>query len=83
MLDATGSVIPPGIVAATGSGRASYAARASASSGWCATGSLRRSEFGIEFGLLPIGMDTLALGDEVRIELDLEVVEPQDDETVA
>lgn len=46
--------------------------------GFSATGSLRRSEFGIEFGLLPIGMDTLALGDEVKIELDLEFVEPQD-----
>ena len=44
--------------------------------GFSATGSLRRSEFGIEFGLLPIGMDTLALGDEVQIELDLEFVEP-------
>lgn len=51
--------------------------------GFSATGSLRRSEFGIEFGLLPIGMDTLALGDEVKIELDLEFVEPKDDETVA
>jgi polyisoprenoid-binding protein YceI len=45
--------------------------------GFSATGTLRRSEFGIEFGLLPIGMDTLALGDEVKIELDLEFVEPQ------
>jgi len=45
--------------------------------GFSATGSLRRSEFGIEFGLLPIGMDTLALGDEVKIELDLEFVEPK------
>jgi polyisoprenoid-binding protein YceI len=51
--------------------------------GFSATGSLRRSEFGIEFGLLPIGMDTLALGDEVKIELDLEFVEPQDDQTTA
>jgi len=46
--------------------------------GFSATGSLRRSEFGIEFGLLPIGMDTLALGDEVKLELDLEFVEPRD-----
>ena len=51
--------------------------------GFSATGSLRRSEFGIEFGLLPIGMDTLALGDEVKIELDLEFVEPQDDHAMA
>jgi polyisoprenoid-binding protein YceI len=47
--------------------------------GFSATGSLRRSEFGIEFGLLPIGMDTLALGDEVKIELDMEFVEPKDE----
>ena len=47
--------------------------------GFSATGSLRRSEFGIEFGLLPIGMDTLALGDEVKIELDLEFVEPKNE----
>ena len=46
--------------------------------GFSATGTLRRSEFGIEFGLLPIGMDTLALGDEVKIELDLEFIEPKD-----
>jgi polyisoprenoid-binding protein YceI len=47
--------------------------------GFSATGSLRRSDFGIEFGLLPIGMDTLALADEVKIELDLEFIEPQGD----
>lgn len=47
--------------------------------GFSATGSLRRSEFGIEFGLLPIGMDTLALSDEVKIELDMEFVEPKDE----
>ena len=47
--------------------------------GFSATGSLRRSEFGIDFGLLPIGVDTLALGDEVKIELDLEFVEPADE----
>lgn len=46
--------------------------------GFSAAGSLRRSEFGIEFGLLPIGVDALALGDEVKIELDLEFIEPRD-----
>jgi polyisoprenoid-binding protein YceI len=46
--------------------------------GFSATGSIKRSEFGIEFGLLPIGIDLLALGDEVKIELDLEFVEPVD-----
>ncbi len=46
--------------------------------GFNATTKFKRSEFGIEFGLLPIGMDLLALGDEVKIELDLEFVEPAD-----
>lgn len=47
--------------------------------GFSATGSLKRSDFGIEFGLLPIGIDTLALADEVKLELDLEFIEPQGD----
>jgi polyisoprenoid-binding protein YceI len=45
--------------------------------GFSAIGSLKRSDFGIEFGLLPIGIDTLALSDDVKIELDLEFIEPQ------
>jgi polyisoprenoid-binding protein YceI len=45
--------------------------------GFSATGSLKRSEFGIEFGMLPLSADKLALADEVKIELDLEFVEPQ------
>jgi polyisoprenoid-binding protein YceI len=45
--------------------------------GFSATGSIKRSDFGIEFGLLPIGGDRLALGDDVKIELDLEFIEPQ------
>jgi len=44
--------------------------------GFSATGELRRSEFGIEFGLLPIGVDKLALADKVHFELDLQFVEP-------
>ncbi|MBA2598089.1 MAG: YceI family protein [Chloroflexia bacterium] len=47
--------------------------------GFSATGVLRRSEFGIDFGMLPLSADKLALGDEVKIELDLEFVEPQGD----
>jgi polyisoprenoid-binding protein YceI len=45
--------------------------------GFSATGSLKRSEFGIDFGMLPLGADKLALSDEVKIELDMEFVEPQ------
>jgi polyisoprenoid-binding protein YceI len=45
--------------------------------GFTATGTLRRSAFGIEFGLLPLGGDKLALGDEVKIEIDIQLVEPE------
>lgn len=44
--------------------------------GFSATGAIKRSEFGIEFGLLPMGGDKLALGDEVKFEVDVEFVEP-------
>lgn len=43
--------------------------------GLSAAGSLKRSEFGIDFGMI---IDTLALTDDVKIELDLEFIEPQD-----
>jgi polyisoprenoid-binding protein YceI len=46
--------------------------------GFSAAGSLKRSEFGIEFGMMPLGADKLALSDEVKIELDMEFVEPQE-----
>lgn len=46
--------------------------------GFSATGSLKRSEFGIEFGLMPLGADKLALSDDVKIELDMEFIEPAD-----
>jgi hypothetical protein len=41
------------------------------------TAALRRGDFGIDFGLLPLSADKLALSDEVKIELDLEFVEPR------
>ena len=44
--------------------------------GVVATGSLRRSAFGIEFGLIPLGGEKLALGDEVKFEIDLQFVQP-------
>ena len=44
--------------------------------GFSASGALRRSEFGIDFGMLPLSADKLALGDEVKLELDLEFIEP-------
>ena len=46
--------------------------------GFSATGTIRRSEFGIDFGMMPLGAGKLALGDEVKVELDLEFIEPGD-----
>lgn len=45
--------------------------------GFSATGELRRSDFGIDFGMLPIGVDKLALSDAVKFELELQFVEPE------
>ncbi|HEV7666361.1 MAG TPA: YceI family protein [Chloroflexota bacterium] len=44
--------------------------------GLSATGELRRSEFGIEFGMMPLGVDRLALADVVSFELEMQLVEP-------
>ncbi len=44
--------------------------------GFSAQGSLRRSEFGIDFGMMPLGADKLALADEVKIELEFEFAAP-------
>jgi polyisoprenoid-binding protein YceI len=46
--------------------------------GFSATGELRRSEFGIDFGAIPMGGDKLMLADKVAFELDLQFVEPAD-----
>jgi polyisoprenoid-binding protein YceI len=45
--------------------------------GFLATTTLRRSEFGIDFNM-PIGMDKLAMGEKVKVELDLQFVAPDD-----
>jgi polyisoprenoid-binding protein YceI len=44
--------------------------------GFSAEGELRRSDYGIDFGIHPIGADRLALADIVKFELDLQFVEP-------
>jgi polyisoprenoid-binding protein YceI len=44
--------------------------------GLSAAGELRRSEFGIEFGIMPIGVDRLALADKVSFELEMQFVQP-------
>ena len=46
--------------------------------GLSAVGELRRSEFGIEFGIMPIGIDRLALADKVAFELEMQFVQPPD-----
>src|SRR6202165_3987658 len=46
--------------------------------GLSAVGELRRSEFGIEFGLMPIGIDRLALADKVEFELEMQFLQPPD-----
>lgn len=43
--------------------------------GFSATGEVRRSEFGIDFNL-PLGVDKLAVGEKVKVELDVQFVAP-------
>jgi polyisoprenoid-binding protein YceI len=43
--------------------------------GFSATGTISRSEFGIDFDV-PLGVDKVALGDKVKIELELQFVDP-------
>jgi len=43
--------------------------------GFTATGQIRRSDFGIDFGIIP-GAEKLMLGDKIKVELDLQFVAP-------
>jgi polyisoprenoid-binding protein YceI len=43
--------------------------------GFTAAGSIRRSDFGIDFGIIP-GAEKLMLADKVKVELDLQFVAP-------
>lgn len=43
--------------------------------GFSATGTIRRSDFGIDFGIIA-GAEKLMLGDKVKVELDLQFVAP-------
>ena len=43
--------------------------------GFSASGEVRRSDFGIDFNM-PLGMDKLALGEKVKIELDAQFTAP-------
>jgi polyisoprenoid-binding protein YceI len=53
-----------------------YPMDGSTHAGFSAETSVSRKEFGIDFNL-PIGVDKLALGEKVRVELDLQFVAPQ------
>ncbi len=43
--------------------------------GFSATGSIKRSDFGIDFGIIP-GAEKLMLGDKVKLELELQFIAP-------
>lgn len=45
--------------------------------GFSATGTLKRSAYGIEFGLMPLGADKLMLGDDVKVEIEIQFVAPE------
>ena len=62
-----------GVVAVPADGRTHF--------GLSAVGELRRSEFGIEFGIMPIGIDRVALADKVAFELEMQFVQPPDGST--
>ena len=44
--------------------------------GFTAAGAIRRSDFGIDFGLV-LGADKVLLGDKIKIDLDLQFVAPE------
>ena len=52
-----------------------FPADQSTHAGFSATGQIRRSDFGIDFGIIA-GADKLMLGDKVKIELDLQFIAP-------
>jgi polyisoprenoid-binding protein YceI len=43
--------------------------------GFTASGQIKRSDFGIDFGIIP-GAEKLMLGDKIKVELDLQFVAP-------
>jgi polyisoprenoid-binding protein YceI len=45
--------------------------------GFSATGVIRRSVYGIELGLVPLSSNRLMLDDDVKIEIDVQFIEPE------
>jgi polyisoprenoid-binding protein YceI len=52
-----------------------FPADQSTHAGFSATGTIRRRDFGIDFGIIP-GAEKLMLGDKIKVELDLQFVAP-------
>ena len=52
-----------------------FPADQSTHAGFSATGQIRRSDFGIDFGIIA-GAEKLMLGDKIKIELDLQFIAP-------
>jgi hypothetical protein len=75
---ATAALVGPQIpdAASPSNSTASRRSKDEQHAGFSAEGELRRRDYGIDFGVLPIGADRLALADIVRFELDLQFVEP-------
>ena len=46
--------------------------------GFTATGQIKRSDFGVDFGIIP-GAEKLMLGDKIKVELDIQFVAPTGD----
>jgi polyisoprenoid-binding protein YceI len=57
-------------------GTQEFPADGSLRAGFELTGQIKRSDFGIDFGLA-LGADKVALGDKVKIAIDLELIAPQ------
>lgn len=47
--------------------------------GFSATGEVRRSDFGIDFNM-PLGVDKLAMGEKVKVDLDIQFIAPAPDD---
>jgi polyisoprenoid-binding protein YceI len=52
-----------------------FPADQSTHAGFTASGQIKRSDFGIDFGIIP-GAEKLMLGDKIKVELDLQFVAP-------
>jgi polyisoprenoid-binding protein YceI len=52
-----------------------FPADQSTHAGFSATGQIKRSDFGVDFGIIP-GAEKIMLGDKIKIELDIQFVAP-------